>query len=225
MIDFYYNRGPNPMKVALLLEEASLEYRPLAVDMLRGEQFDAHFERLNPNNKVPVIVDDGTVVFDSNAILLFLAEKHDCFLPADPLARGSLLSWLMFIGTGVGPYAGQAVHFRHYAPDQIDYALQRYLFEAKRHFGVLDKHLVDRAWMVGETYTIVDMAVWGWARNMTYVIGDEAQDDFPRLAALVDTIEVRPAARRAISIGNDHTFKDSFDDEARRSLFRHQRAN
>lgn len=222
MIDFYFNLGPNPMKVALLLEELELPYRLIPVDMLKGDQFDTHFSSLNPNNKVPVIVDDGTTVFDSNAILLFLAEKHGRFLPAsNEQARASLLSWLMFVASGIGPYSGQAVHFRHYAPKPQDYAVERYLFEARRHYGILDAHLADRPWMLGDEYTIVDMAAWGWARNITRVIGEDAPERFPRLAQFLDTINARPAAQRAIALRDAHSFKDQFDEEAKHALFRH----
>lgn len=222
MIDFYFNLGPNPMKVALLLEELELPYRLIPVDMLKGQQFDTHFSTLNPNNKVPVIVDDGTTVFDSNAILLFLAEKHGRFLSANnEQARAALLSWLMFVASGVGPYSGQAVHFRHYAPGAQDYGAERYLFEARRHYGILDAHLADRPWILGEDYTIVDIATWGWARNITRVIGDDAPERFPRLAQFLDTINARPAAQRAIALRDAHNFKDQFDEEAKHALFRH----
>jgi GSH-dependent disulfide-bond oxidoreductase len=222
MIDFYFNLGPNPMKVALLLEELELPYRLIPVDMLKGQQFDTHFSALNPNNKVPVIVDDGTTVFDSNAILLFLAEKHGRFLPADnEQARAALLSWLMFVASGIGPYSGQAVHFRHYAPGAQDYGIERYLFEARRHYGILDAHLADRPWILGDDYTIVDIATWGWARNITRVIGDDAPERFPRLAQFLDTINARPAAQRAIALRDAHNFKDQFDEEAKHALFRH----
>lgn len=222
MIDFYFNLGPNPMKVALLLEELELPYRLIPVDMLKGQQFDTHFTALNPNNKVPVIVDDGATVFDSNAILLFLAEKHGRFLPLnDEKARGALLSWLMFVATGVGPYSGQAVHFRHFAPEPKDYAVERYLFEARRHYGILDAQLGDRPWMLGDDYTIVDIAVWGWVRNITRVVGEDAPERFPRLARFLDTINARPAAQRAIALRDAHSFKEQFDEEAKHAMFRH----
>ncbi len=149
MITFYFNGSPNPTKVALFLEEAGLAYEPVAVDTRKGEQFAPEFLKLNPNGKVPVIVDDGTVVFDSNAILLYLAEKTGRFLPPAS-ERATLLSWLMFVATGIGPFSGQAVHFRNFAPEKVPYANDRYQFEAKRHYGVLDGHLAGRDWMVGE---------------------------------------------------------------------------
>lgn len=220
MIDFYYNLSPNPMKVALFLEEAGLDYRPVPVDTLRGEQFTPEIVRLNPNSKLPIVVEDGAAVFDSNAILLYLAEKHGRFLPAAE-HRGALLSWLMFAASGVGPYLGQAVHFRHYAPEPKDYPLQRYDFEARRHFTVLDGHLAGRRWMVGDDYSIVDMAVWGWARNIDFVLGGEFRANFPNLVRLIDAIEARPAATAVAALRDRHAFQREFDERARRTMFRH----
>ena len=222
MLTFYYSLAPNPMKVALFLEEAELDYEAIPVDTRKGEQFAANFAKLNPNNKVPVIVDGDATVFDSNAILLYLAEKTGRFLPDNtPAMRGELLSWLMFVATGIGPYSGQCVHFRHFAPEPKEYAVTRYLFEAKRHFSILDGHLAGREWMVGSEYGIVDMAVWGWARMVPFVIGDAAWDELPNLERLFDTISARPAAARAIAIKDRHAFKTDMDDEARGIMFRH----
>src|SRR6476619_2288734 len=143
MIKFYFSGAPNPTKVALFLEEAGLAYEPIAVDTRKGQQFAPEFAALNPNNKVPVIVDGDAIVFDSNAILLYLAEKTGKFLPENsPKARGELLSWLMFIASGVGPFSGQAVHFRNYAPEKLPYAINRYMFEAQRHFSILEARLI-----------------------------------------------------------------------------------
>lgn len=222
MLKFYYSLAPNPMKVALFLEESGLQYDAIPVDTRKGDQFDAAFTKLNPNNKVPVIVDADTTVFDSNAILLYLAEKTDGFLPAAGLAgRGELLSWLMFVASGVGPYSGQCVHFKHFAPDPKDYAVKRYSFEAKRHYGILDARLADREFMVGTDYSIVDMAVWGWARMVPFIIGDGAWADFPNLKRLFDWISARPAADRALALKDRHAFKTEMDGEARRLMFRH----
>jgi GSH-dependent disulfide-bond oxidoreductase len=134
VIKFYFNLAPNPMKVALLLEELGVAYEPIPVDTRKGEQFAPDYQAVNPNGKVPAIVDGDTVVFDSNAILLYLAEKTGRFLAEPkPAHRGQLLSWLMFVASGIGPYSGQAVHFRHHAPEPKEYALNRYDFEAERH--------------------------------------------------------------------------------------------
>ncbi len=225
MMKFYYNPGPNPMKVALLLEETGLAYEAIPVDGGKGEQFTPEFTAINPNNKLPAIVDGDAVVFDSNAILLFLAEKTGQFLSGDtPSDRGALLSWLMFVATGVGPYSGQAVHFRHFAPDPKDYAVDRYTFEARRHYGILDARLADREWMLGERYTIVDMAVWGWARNLPFILGPEALDELPHLKRMMAAIDARPAAARAIAINDRHAFKQERDKEFRRNMFRHVKA-
>lgn len=222
MLKFYFNGSPNPTKVALFLEEAGLPYEAIAVDTRKGEQFAPDFLKVNPNAKVPAIDDGGVVVFDSNAILLYLAEKTGRFLPpATQAMRGELLSWLMFAATGVGPYSGQAVHFRHFAPEKVAYAVNRYIFEAQRHFGVLNERLAGRQYMVGDTYTIVDMDVWGWARMVPFVLGEEQWAKFPNLKRLVDEISARPAAGRAVALKDKHTFKPDMDEEARSHMFRH----
>ena len=223
MIKFFYSLAPNPMKVALFLEEAGLDYEAIPVDTRKGDQFKPEYNALNPNNKVPCIVDGDAVVFDSSAILLFLAEKTGQFLPPNtPELRGKLLSWLMFVASGVGPYSGQAVHFRHYAPEPKDYALTRYSFEAKRHYGIIDTHLATSQYMVGDSYSIVDMSVWGWARMVPFMLGDDnAWASFPNLKRLLDEVGARPAAARALAIKERHLFKAEFDEEAKRVMFRH----
>jgi GST-like protein len=222
MIKFYYSLAPNPMKVALFLEDSGLAYEAIPVDTRKGDQFKPEFAALNPNNKVPVIVDGDAVVFDSNAILLYLAEKTGQFLPENtPAARGQLLSWLMFAASGIGPYSGQAVHFRHFAPEPKEYAANRYAFEAKRHYGILNAHLADRPYMLGEAYTIVDMAVWGWARMVPFVMGDDAWDGLPNLKRMFDAVSARLAAARAIAIKDRHAFKTEMDAEAKAIMFRH----
>jgi GST-like protein len=220
MLKFYFNLSPNPMKVALFLEEAGLPYEPMPVDTRKGQQFDPSYLAVNPNGKVPAIVDDGVTVFDSNAILLYLAEKTGQFLPENtPAARGELLSWLMFAATGLGPFSGQAVHFKHFAPEKVPYALNRYLYEAERHYGILDQRLDQRQYMVGESYTIVDMAVWGWARMVTFIMGEDAWSHYPNLKRLFDVISARPAAARVATLKDKFEFKTVFDEEAQRFMF------
>ncbi len=220
MISFYFNTGPNPLKVALFLEEAGLPYEAKPVDTRRGEQFAPDFLMVNPNGKLPAIVDGEVTVFDSNAILLYLAEKTGRFLPSNtPAARGELLSWLMFVATGIGPYSGQSVHFKHYAPEKIDYAVNRYHREVERHYAILNARLADRPYILGETYTIVDMAAWGWARMLHFVLGEASWVDVPHVRRLYDEINLRPAAKAAEALGRTHVFKAEFDDEARRHLF------
>ena len=222
MIKFFYSTAPNPMKVALFLEEAGLPYEAIPVDTRKGEQFAPEFAALNPNTKVPCIVDGDATVFDSNAILLYLAEKTGQFLPANtPAARGDLLSWLMFVASGIGPFSGQAVHFKNFAPEPKEYALTRYMFEAKRHYGILNDRLAKHRYMVGDTYTIVDMAVWGWARLVPFILGEGAWETLPHLKRLLDEVNARPAAARAEAIKARHTFKAEFDEEARKHMFRH----
>jgi GSH-dependent disulfide-bond oxidoreductase len=218
MLKFYYSLAPNPMKVALLLEELGLPYEPIPVDTRKGEQHGAAFMALNPNAKVPVIVDGPTTVFDSNAILLYLAEKAGRLAGA-PQDRGAMLSWLMFVASGIGPFTGQCVHFKHYAPEPNPYALNRYDFEAWRHWKILDARLADRRWMVGEDYTLVDIAVWGWARVLPFALGAEAWETLPHVKRLLDTVNERPAAQRAAALKDRHAFKTELDDEARRAMF------
>lgn len=220
MIRFYYNLSPNPMKVALCLEELGLPYEPVPVDVRRGEQFDPAYGAINPNGKVPAIVDGDVTVFDSNAILLHLCEGAARFLPEGEAARGAMLSWLMFVATGIGPFSGQCVHFRHFAPPGQDYAVERYTFEARRHWGVLDAHLADRPWMLGDAYGIVDMAVWGWARNVPFILGEGAFADLPNVKRLLDAVNARPAAQRAEALKTRHSFKAEMDSEARGFMFR-----
>ena len=220
MLKFYFNGSPNPTKVALFLEEAGLPYEPHPVDTRKGDQFAPEFLAINPNGKVPVIDDDATIVFDSNAILLYLAEKTGQFLPAAS-HRGELLSWLMFVATGVGPYSGQAVHFKHFAPEKVPYAHQRYQYEAARHFSVLNERLAERRYMVGDAYSIVDMDVWGWVRLAPFILGDDAWARFPHLKRLHDEIDARPAPARAKALKERFAFKPDMDDDARRHMFKH----
>jgi len=220
MLKFYFNGSPNPTKVALFLEEAGLAYEAIPVDTRRGEQFSPAYLAVNPNGKVPAIVDGDVTVFDSNAILLYLAEKTGKYLPPAG-ARGEFLSWLMFVATGVGPFSGQAVHFRHFAPEQVPYAHNRYQFEARRHYGVLNDRLARRRYMIAEQYSIVDMDVWGWARMIPFILGEGAWDAFPHLKRLHDEISARPAAAKAVALKDRHKFKAEMDDEARAHMFKH----
>ena len=220
MIKFYYHPSPNPLKVALFLEESGMPYETIPVDTRKGEQHLPDFLKINPNAKTPAIVDGEAIVFDSNAILLYLAEKSGQFLPENsPAARAQLLSWLMFVATGIGPYSGQAVHFKHFAPAPKDYAVNRYMFEAERHYGILDAHLANHTYMLGETYTIVDMAVWGWVRVLPFIFGAEPFAKLPNLKRHFDMIHARPAAQRAEALKQQFTFKADMDDAARAAMF------
>ncbi len=220
MIKFYYHPSPNPAKVALFLEESGLPYELVPVDTRKGEQHAPAFTAINPNAKTPALVDDDVVVFDSNAILLYLAEKTGQFLPANtPRLRAQMHSWLMFVATGIGPYSGQAVHFKHFAPEPKAYAVNRYDFEAWRHWGILDAHLARQHYMLGDCYTLVDMAVWGWARAVPFVLGADAWEKLPNVKRLLDEINAHPAAQRAEALKTRFTFKTEMDDDARKAMF------
>ena len=222
MLKFYYNTGPNPMKVALFLEEAQLEYEAIPVDTRRGEQHKDEYTKINPNAKAPTIIDNGNIVFDSNAILLYLAEKTGKFLPSDTLeSKSNLYSWLMFVATGIGPYSGQSVHFQHMAPEKIIYAINRYTFEAERHYDILDMRLENNKYMLGDKYTIVDMAVWGWTRMIEKVISPGELQKRKNLERLMFEINSRPASQRAENIAktNNHNFKIEIDEEASKYMF------
>ena len=221
MIKFFYNLAPNPMKVALFLEEVGLPYEPVPLDTRKGEQHLPAYTAINPNAKCPALVDGDATLFDSNAILLYLAEKTGQFLPPNTLAaRGDMLSWLMFIASGIGPYSGQCVHFRHFAPEPKAYALNRYDFEAWRHWRLIDERLATRSFMLGDAYTLVDIALWGWARMVPFVLGSqEAWAQLPHLKRWLDTVNQRPAAQRAEALKQRHAFKADMDDAARQALF------
>jgi GST-like protein len=222
MLKFYYSGAPNPTKVALFLEETGLPYEAIPVDTRKGEQHKPGFLAINPNAKLPAIVDGDATVFDSSAILLYLAEKTGKFLPAKTdKARGELLSWMFFVSSGVGPYFGQAVHFRNYAPEKLPYAVNRYTFEAQRHAGILDARLAKHKYMLGDTYTIADMNVWGWSRMLPNVVGEGAWDKYKNLKRLVDEINARPAAQKASGLKDRHKFKTEMDAEALNAMFPH----
>jgi GST-like protein len=210
------------MKVALMLEETGLPYEAVPVDTRKGDQHKPDYLAINPNAKVPAIVDGDVKMFDSSAILMYLAEKTGKFLPPKgDKSRAELLSWMFFISSGVGPYSGQAVHVRNYAPDKIEYAINRYMFEAQRHYGIIEARLARQHYMLGDTYTIVDMNLWGWARLIPNAIGEQFWAKVPHLKKLIDEISARPAAARAIAIKDKHKFKTEMDDEAKRAMFRH----
>ena len=223
MLKFYYNAAPNPMKVALLLEELGLPYEAVPVDTRKGQQFAPEYLKVNPNAKVPAIADGNVTMFDSNAILLFLADRAKKFVPLDASspARAEMLSWLMFIASGIGPFSGQSVHFRNVAPEPKEYALNRYDFEAHRHWKLIDDHLARSKYMAGSEYSIVDMAFWGWARLVPFVLGtgEATWTAYPNVKRLLDEINARPAAVRAEALKAKHAFKTENDDEAKRYMF------
>jgi len=226
VIRFYFHLTPNPFKVALFLEESGLTYEVVPVDTSKGEQHSSAFLAINPNGKVPAIIDtEGPAgsevrVFDSSAILLYLGDKIRRFvgLRTD---RPELLSWLFFIATGLGPFSGQSVHFQHSAPEKLPYAINRYRREAERHYRVLDEHLAGRGYIVGNSYSIVDMSAWGWIIRAQRVLPGEGDPlaAFPNLRRWFQMIDDRPAVGRARAVGKNHIFKTELDEEARRALF------
>ena len=219
MIKLYFHPSPNPMKVALLLEELEVPFETVAVDIFKGEQHAPEFLKINPNGKVPAIVDETVTVFDSHAILLYLAEKHGRFIQTTGPERAAMLSWLEFVATGLSPFSGQAVHFLHYSPESLPYAKNRYLKEVARHYRVLDARLAVSPFLAGKDYGIADMALWGWANSAAYIFGESGLAEYPHVKRLVEGISQRPAAGRAMRLKERLSLKTAFDEETRRALF------
>jgi GST-like protein len=218
LIKFYFHETPNPLKVALFLEETGLPYEVVPVDLLKGQQHAPEFRAINPNGKVPAIVDDDVVVFDSTAILLYLADKTGRYLGtlAD---RPSVLSWLMFAATGLSPFSGQASHFNRVHTDS-SYATNRYRREVERHYDVLNARLDGRPHIAGDDYTIADMAAWGWVGRIgSTVPGDNPIDRWPNVKRWFGTVDARPAAARARELAHNIPFKTDFDAETFKALF------
>lgn len=222
MIDAYSWATPNGHKVHIMLEECGLPYRAIPVDISAGDQFKPEFLRISPNNKIPAIVDpdgpDGKLIsiFESGAILVYLAGKTGKFLPKGDREKYEVLEWLMFQMGGVGPMLGQAHHFRGYAGQKIPYAIDRYSNEAKRLYGVIEKRLAQSAWLGGKEYSIADIATFPWLRSW------ERQGivlaDYPHLKKWFDTIAARPAVKRGVEVLAGLR-KPLNDDKAREILF------
>ncbi|MCC8468534.1 glutathione binding-like protein [Xanthomonas phaseoli] len=226
MIDLYYWPTPNGHKVTLFLEEAGLQYALKPVDIGKGEQFEPAFLQISPNNKMPAIVDHAPAdgggaqsVFESGAILLYLAEKTGRFLPRDARGRIAALEWLFWQMGGLGPMSGQMGHFNVYAPEKIAYAIERYNAEVRRLHGVLDKRLADHAFLAGDDYGIADMASYPWIE----VYGDLKPDyaAFPHLKRWHDAIAARPATPRAYALKEqvNPNAGQPLSDEERKHLF------
>ncbi|CAN5297959.1 glutathione S-transferase N-terminal domain-containing protein [soil metagenome] len=223
MIDVYSWATPNGHKVHIMLEECQLAYRVHGVDIGAGEQFKPEFLAISPNNKIPAIVDsDGPhgapiSMFESGAILLYLAAKTGRFLPDDLAQRYDVLQWLMFQMGGLGPMLGQAHHFRLYAPEKIAYAVDRYSNEAKRLYGVLDRRLGNSRFLGSDDYTIADIAAWPWTRSWKNQ-GIELVE-FPNVKRWFDEIAARPAVQRGIEVLAARRKDFSTDANARSTLF------
>ena len=222
MIDLYSWATPNGHKIHIMLEECGLSYRAHPVDIVKGEQFTPEFLAISPNNKIPAMTDsdgpDGKPIsmFESGAMLVYLAGKTGKFLGKTDRERYETLQWLMFQMGGVGPMIGQTHHFRNYAPEKIEYAINRYTNETRRLYGVIDKQLGKTPYIAGKSYTIADMAIWPWLRN--WQGQGQNLDDHPSLTRWFEQIGDRPAVQRAVKVLADLR-KPAFDDKAREILF------
>jgi GST-like protein len=222
MIEVYSWATPNGHKVHIMLEECGLPYRAHGVNIGSGAQFAPEFLAISPNNKIPAIVDpdgpDGQPIslFESGAILLYLAAKTGLFMPADVRSKYQVLEWLMFQMGGVGPMLGQAHHFRLYAPDKLPYAIERYTNEARRLYGVMDRRLARSTYIAGPEYSIADIAIFPWLRSWKNQGIDWAE--YPHLKGWFDEIGARPAVRRGVEVLAAER-KPITDDQAREVLF------
>ncbi len=225
MIDLYYWTTPNGHKITLFLEETGLPYTLHPINIGKGEQFQPDFLRIAPNNRIPAIVDNAPAdggepvsIFESGAILLYLAEKTGQFLSTDLRQRVDTLQWLFWQMAGLGPMAGQNHHFTQYAAEQVPYAIDRYVKETARLYAVLDRRLADRAFITGDDYTIADMACYPW------IVPHERQrqnlDDFPNIGRWFNAIQQRPATVRAYEIAERiNPSQPPMSDEAKKVLF------
>ena len=222
MIELYTWPTPNGQKVTIMLEECELPYQVFPVDIQRGDQFNPEFLRISPNNKIPAMVDtEGPKgrpfpVFESGAMLIYLAEKTGKFLSKDPEARSIAIQWLMFQMGGLGPMLGQAHHFRQYAPEQIPYAIQRYTKEAGRLYGVMDKRLAERDYLAGEL-SIADFASYPWI--VPHERQGQALSQFPNLHRWFESLKARPLLRKGFEVLKDLRRQGPMDEEAKRVLF------
>ena len=224
MIDLHYWTTPNGHKITIFLEEAGLPYRIVPVNISRGDQFKPDFLAISPNNRIPAIVDHEPTgggapisVFESGAILLYLAEKTGRFLPADPHGRAEVTQWLFWQMAGLGPMAGQNHHFSNYAPEKLPYAINRYVSETNRLYGVLNKRLADRPFIAG-TYSIADMAAYPWI--VPYKNQGQSLEDFPHLKRWFETIKSRPAVVRAYDRAKEVNLQPTvLTEESKRILF------
>jgi len=220
MIDFYYWPTPNGWKVAIMLEELGVPYRTIPVNIGKGEQFKPEFLAISPNNRMPAIVDsdgpDGKPIsiFESGAILLYLAAKTGQFLPTDTRGKYIALQWLMFQMGGVGPMLGQAHHFRNYAPEKIEYAINRYTNEARRLYNVMDRRLGEAKYFAYE-YSIADIAIFPWTRSHPNQGIDLAH--YPNVKRWYEAIDSRPAVKRGVQVLADR--RKPIDDKEKETLF------
>ncbi len=223
MIDLYYWTTPNGHKITIFLEEAQLDYKIKLVNIGKGEQFAPEFLKISPNNRIPAIIDHSPVdggepisIFESGAILLYLARKINQFLPTDIRGEMEVMQWLFWQMGGLGPMLGQNHHFNQYAPEKIPYAINRYVKETERLYGVLDKHLQDRNY-IAKDYSIADMAVYPW------IVPHERQQqnlaDFPNIKRWFETVQNRPAVQKAYEIAKNLKTGATITEESKKILF------
>ena len=225
MIDLYFAPTPNGWKISVMLEECGLEHTVKWVNIGAGEQFEPDFLMISPNNRIPAIVDHDPVgggnpvsVFESGAILLYLAHKTGRFLPDDLRGRTAASEWLMWQMGGLGPMMGQHGHFKLYAPDRIDYATTRYRNEVLRLFGVMDRRLAEHDYLAGAHYSVADIACFPWVQ--TYKRQEVALEDFPHVQRWYETLKQREGLRRGMALGRDKINRNPQDDaHARKTLF------
>jgi len=226
MIDFYYWPTPNGWKISIMLEECGADYTMIPLDINAGDQFEAAFLAISPNNRMPAIVDHDPVagygdtplaIFESGAIIRYLAEKTGQFHPADPRLRKEIDEWLFWQVGNLGPMGGQMSHFVNYAPGDHPYSYKRYTGEYHRCLGVLERRLADRDYLVGETYTIADIINWPWVL-IAKAMG-QPLDDFPRVAAWRQRIKERPAVQRGVDLGKNMRGGQPKSAAARERLF------
>jgi GSH-dependent disulfide-bond oxidoreductase len=223
VIDLYYWTTPNGHKITIFLEEADLPYSIVPVNISKGEQFKPEFLRFSPNNRIPAIVDNAPAVggrpvsvFESGAILVYLGDKTGKFLPTEPYSRVEVMQWLFWQMGGLGPMAGQNHHFSQYAPEKIPYAIERYVKETNRLYGVLDKRLADREFVAGD-YSIADMASYPWV--VPYERQGQRLDEFPNLKRWFETIRARPAVTRAYELAKKINVQPTVSEESKSILF------
>jgi GST-like protein len=222
MIDVYFWPTPNGHKVTIALEELALPYSVIPINIGKGDQFNSEFLKISPNNKMPAIVDsDGPggkpiSIFESGAILIYLAEKTERLMPLEARGRYSVIEWLMFQMASVGPMLGQVHHFRRYAPEQIHYAIDRYTNEAKRIYSVIDKRVRDVLYLAGE-YSIADIATYPWLR--LHKLQGQNLEDFPNLKRWYEAIEARPAVQKGMAVMADGPALQPNDKETFSVLF------
>jgi GST-like protein len=224
MIDLYYWPTPNGHKITMFLEEAGLDYAIHPVDISAGDQFKPEFLAFSPNNRMPAIIDRAPAdrgraitVFESGAILLYLADKVDRFLPNDVRDRKTVMEWLFWQVGGLGPMAGQNHHFGVYAPSLIPYAIDRYVKETNRLYGVLDRRLHGRLFVAGDDYTIADMACYPWI--VPWKRQQQNLDAFPNLRRWFDTVRARPGTQRAYVKGEPYSSRPTVTEEGKKILF------